>query len=80
MHVAAATASFAWDVFGSTQVGSATIDGIDHASVWSGTAGSWVDLHPSVATDHSHAFDVDGPQQVGAASIEGDFHAEAESR
>jgi hypothetical protein len=32
-------------MYGGQQVGYANIDGADHASLWSGTADSWVDLH-----------------------------------
>jgi len=41
LHPAGATYSEAWGVSGGQQVGEA--DG--HAGLWSGTAGSWVDLH-----------------------------------
>ena len=37
--------SIAYGVLGGTQVGYASVAGQDHASVWSGTAGSWVDIH-----------------------------------
>ena len=39
------------------------------ASLWSGTAGSWVDLHPAGASE-SVALGTSGTQQVGAARVE----------
>jgi hypothetical protein len=51
-------------VGGGQQVGAALIDGVYHASLWSGSAGSWVDLAPAGA-NHSEAFGIGGGQQVG---------------
>ncbi len=47
------------------------MDGIDRASLWSGTAASWVDLTPTGATRfaRSRAFGVQGGQQVGYATV-----------
>jgi hypothetical protein len=47
---------------GSMQVGGAyvKVSGFkfrEHAGLWTGTAGSWVDLHPSIAFDSSVAYD-----------------------
>jgi hypothetical protein len=42
-------------------------NGIDHASLWSGSAASWVDLNP-VGAMSSVANGTSGTQQVGAAS------------
>lgn len=44
------------------------------ASLWSGTAASWVSLHPAGATT-SEARGIFGTQQVGVASIGGVSHA-----
>lgn len=45
-----------------------------HASLWTGSAGSWVDLHPAGSTD-SRANSTSGTQQVGYAFIGGSPHA-----
>ncbi|MEO7453875.1 MAG: hypothetical protein ABIV13_03830, partial [Fimbriimonadales bacterium] len=46
----------------------------DHASLWSGTAKSWVDLNP-VGSAQSEANGVSGGQQVGYAFIGGQIRA-----
>jgi hypothetical protein len=48
------------------------VGGVKRASLWSGTSGSWVDLHPA-GTSQSFAFDVDAGtgNQVGYAYING---------
>src|SRR5436190_23232430 len=46
------------------QVGSAWVGGVQRASVWNGTAASWVDLHPAGACE-SAALDAYGGRQVG---------------
>lgn len=46
LQPASATSSQAVATTGTEQVGYAVIGGTEHASLWSGTAGSWVDLHP----------------------------------
>jgi hypothetical protein len=59
--------SFALGVSGGQQAGYAiTTDGYDHAGVWSGTAGSWLNLHPTGAM-HSVAYAAGGGQEVGVA-------------
>jgi len=40
----------------------------DHASVWSGTAGSWVDLHYPAEASRSGVFGIHGGRQVGFAT------------
>jgi len=45
-----------------------------HASLWSGTPASRVDLHPSVAAG-SVAYSVDATRQVGYAFVGGEYHA-----
>ncbi|MDO8587337.1 MAG: hypothetical protein Q7T82_09880 [Armatimonadota bacterium] len=58
-----------YGVGGGQQVGCAYVDGFPvsspHASLWSGTAASWVDLHPSPGFGSSGAWGVSGGQQVG---------------
>jgi hypothetical protein len=62
-------------VDGGQQVGSAHVDGIERASLWSGTANSWVDLHLAGMAS-SFAYDVGGGQQVGYAAVDVDvIHA-----
>lgn len=51
-------------------MGRAVLDGVAHASLWSGTAGSWVDLNPAGATG-SVAYGVEGGRQVGSANVGG---------
>lgn len=65
-----AASSFAYGVSGGQQVGTSLLAGVDRASLWSGTADSWVDLSPAGATS-STAFGVSGEQQVGEAWIGG---------
>jgi hypothetical protein len=65
LHPAGATGnSSAAGVDGAQQVGSARVGANDHASLWTGTAASWVDLHPPTALASS-ARDVSGGKQVG---------------
>ena len=73
---AGAQGSIAWGVSGGQQVGCAVFGDIWtgsgnytwHASLWSGTAASWVDLNPA-GSGESCAYGVSGGQQVGLASI-----------
>jgi len=62
-------ASFALSVSGSQQVGYADVasDYVKHAILWSGTATSAIDLHPSLLGEDSAsvAFDTNGNMQVG---------------
>jgi len=51
-----ATDSQAMDIFEGLQVGSAKIDGVVRASLWSGTADSWVDLHAFLPSSFSSSF------------------------
>src|SRR5262245_12092083 len=56
--------SYTFGAFGMQQVGQASVGGTTRASLWSGTAGSWIDLHPQghyLSSVHA-AF---GAQQVG---------------
>ncbi len=80
LHPAGARSSAALGVSNGQQVGYAILDavpnpdiyfdGVSHASLWSGTAGSWVDLHPAGAR-RSAAFGVSNGQQVGYADVGG---------
>lgn len=75
LHPANATASVANGANGDRQVGyTYDANSHHHASLWSGTAASWVNLSPAGATD-SEAGGVYGTQQVGAATIGGNTHA-----
>jgi hypothetical protein len=61
--------SIALGVSGGQQAGYAvTNDGYDHAGLWTGTAESWVDLHPAGALS-SGASGIGGGQQVGVAYV-----------
>jgi hypothetical protein len=64
LHPAGATHSHAMGVGASGQWGSAVVDTDQHASLWSGTAASWVDLHPAGALD-SFVYAADGGRQAG---------------
>jgi hypothetical protein len=66
LHPVGASFSEATGVGGGQQVG--VVD--DHASLWSGTAASWVDLHPAGAI-RSWAEGVNDGQQVGRAYMGG---------
>ncbi|HRI44069.1 MAG TPA: hypothetical protein PLL78_03880 [Fimbriimonadaceae bacterium] len=60
---------------GTQQVGTVQIDPLgDRASLWSGTAASWVDLSPAGSTA-SEARGIDAHQQVGYARFGGDLQA-----
>ena len=62
-------------VSGASQAGAAaTQTGGYHASLWTGTAASWVDLHPAGAT-YSGAYGVSTGNQVGYAVMGGSFRA-----
>jgi len=74
LHPAGATESRAHGVSGGQQVGYAAIDGHIRASLWSGTAASWVDLTPDGATA-SMAEDVSDGQQVGWVFVGGQKRA-----
>jgi hypothetical protein len=69
LHPEGASWSMALGISGSQQVGQAFIGGDFRACLWSGTAASWVDLHPAEATSSSEAWATTGSQQVGRAVI-----------
>lgn len=69
--------SVAYATDGSHQAGGAYTpgpSGVVHASLWAGSAGSWVDMHPAGAFD-SEALDISDGQQVGYARFAGVHHA-----
>jgi hypothetical protein len=54
----------AYAASGGQQAGYAIVGEAYRASLWSGTAASWVDLHPAGSTE-SFAFAASGGQQAG---------------
>jgi hypothetical protein len=66
LHPAGATQSAANGGSGAYQVGYVTTGGRSHASRWSGSASSWVDLNPSGSVG-SHAYAMSGTKTVGWA-------------
>jgi hypothetical protein len=68
LHPPGADISGVLGIHNGQQVGRTRIGGIDHASVWSGTAASWVDLNPAGSTQ-SFAWGVHNGQQVGFAFL-----------
>lgn len=67
LHPANATASQANATTGAQQGGYATIGSASHAGYWSGTAATWVDLHPSGSTS-SQVLAMAAFVQVGVAN------------
>lgn len=65
LHPTVDAGSLALAASGGRQAGYAVIDGVPHASAWSGTAASFVSLHPASGADESAANGTDGTQQVG---------------
>lgn len=55
---------------GSQQAGHALVGGLTRASLWSGTAASWVDLTPA-GSMQSIAYAASGSQQAGFADVGG---------
>lgn len=68
LHPSPASSSVAYSMFGGQQVGHRSFGGGStlRATLWSGTADSWVDLHP-VGYLYSWAYGTDGEKQVGFA-------------
>ncbi|MCA9291088.1 MAG: hypothetical protein KDA25_08165 [Phycisphaerales bacterium] len=66
--------SAAWFTDGVHQSGMAYFNGVRHGGFWSGSAASWVDLHPAGAS-WSHVAGIDGEKQVGHARFAGADHA-----
>jgi len=73
LHPTGPFESFGQGVTGGNQVGWVNF-GDTHAALWSGTASSFVDLHPDVASD-SRALAVDGNTQAGYAVLNTQPHA-----
>ncbi|MCC7014682.1 MAG: hypothetical protein IT454_19125 [Planctomycetes bacterium] len=68
LHPAAALSSVGERGDASQQVGSVSMaPGAEHAARWSGSASSWVDLHPTGFTS-SRCTDIDGARQVGSVT------------
>lgn len=65
----------ALDTDGIQQVGIAKIGNFQHASVWNGSAESWIDLHPIAGTEWSRARIVSGGYQFGTIKINSMHHA-----
>ena len=74
LHPAGSLESHANGVGGAQQVGTALVGGQRRASLWNGTAASWVDLNPAGAT-WSEAYGVSDGQQVGYVSTAAGFYA-----
>ena len=55
-------------VFGTQQAGVVHVGITDHASVWTGSAATWVDINPTVA-DSSVAYAISSGQIVGYANV-----------
>jgi hypothetical protein len=66
--------SFGHGVGDGQQVGRALIGGIDHAALWTGSAASFVDLHPA-GSNQSRAIDAAGGWQAGYARFGAVEHA-----
>ena len=74
LHPDGATSSGASGVHNGQQTGTVYFFGTGYrASLWSGTAASWVDLHPG--SGDSSAFAIGAGQQVGQADVAGLTHA-----
>ena len=71
LHPAGAVESVAYAISGGQQAGFTTLVGpVRGASLWSGTAASWVNLHPAGST-YSIASAISGGQQAGYAIVGG---------
>ncbi|HTF89664.1 MAG TPA: hypothetical protein VK843_14715 [Planctomycetota bacterium] len=75
LHPPGSPGSQARSVHSGQQIGSNIVGGAWHASLWSGTAGSIIDLHPSAGPDWSEGWGMDGSQQVGRARLGGIWRA-----
>lgn len=77
LHPAATTGSDAYGVGTGQQVGFARVGptvGHTRASLWTGSAASWVNLHPA-GGDYSYCYAADSGQQAGDVIIGGFDHA-----
>ncbi len=73
-HPGGAADSQANGVDGGQQVGRASIGGTYHAGLWNGTAASWRDLNPAVAS-FSYAYAVGDGQEAGYVGLGSTPHA-----
>ncbi len=67
LHPPGTEASWLNGVSSGQQAGRVRIGGIDHASLWTGSAASWLDLHPGGGL--SIAYGVGGGQQAGQSAV-----------
>ena len=65
------SAASATSIWNGQQGGVVNVGGQSHASIWNGTAQSWVDLHPTHIPEvvHTDVFATDGQTQVGTYYI-----------
>lgn len=70
LNPAGSIQAYAFAAGGGQQAGYASVGGLARASLWNGTAASWVDLSPTGSTE-SRAFAVGDGQQAGYAIVGG---------
>lgn len=63
------TYSTAFAVHGNQQVGAVTLGSSDRASIWTGSAASWQNVHPAAFASSSSLSGTSGDQQVGQARL-----------
>lgn len=68
-----ASDSIIYNISGDQQVGRVVLGTSVHASLWKGSAESWIDLTPSRAVSDSAAFSVCDGQQVGYVNVTGNL-------
>jgi hypothetical protein len=71
LHPPAVDGSEGYGIGGGHQVGVTGRAGVFHAALWTGSAGSWVDLHPGGIFDLSEALAAGGGQQAGDVHVAG---------
>ncbi len=70
LHPSLTASSFGYGGSGINQVGESKVSGVFHASLWSGNAGSWVDLNPLTAS-RSSAYSTFEGSHVGEVVVSG---------
>lgn len=70
LHPTGYTSSWGYGVSDGQQVGYVTVGYHDHASLWTGSAGSWIDLHPA-GYNSSIVTSISRGQQAGMAYLSG---------
>ena len=75
LHPEGASESRLNSTSGGQQLGWVGVAGAEHAGLWSGTAASWVDLHPAGATRSVGLFNSADGQQTGWAYIVDKYRA-----